>query len=665
MKRALAIFGSAVLVFSAFFCGSAWAVVTSEIVMTPLPAPANYTPPAGSPVAAHGKLAVTGGKIVNQSGTAVQLKGMSFFWSNSGTGSTYYSDRVTSWLAHDWKVDIVRAAMAAESDGSQPGYTDNPDAKAANEERAVTVIEAAIRRGIYVIIDWHAHKNFESEAKTFFTKMANKYGKYPNVLYEIWNEPNKDVSGSTVSSYGGTVGKAIRDAGSDGIVIVGSPWWSARPNEVSVTGVTNVAYSMHFYANEHTLGTHGQYVRSALQAGKAVFVTEWGTTNADAKGGYNEQASTEWLNFLNTEKIGWTNWSVTHDATNVTSILNVAGTSGGWASKDLTTSGTYIRGKFSTGNATYTVTVTQPAAGGTITGGKSSYAWGETIDLTAAPKEGWELKTWKGNAKGNTVNLKERFYGINLAISAEFHECGVIKNGHFTYDTEGWGNNQGNPVASGNAVVGAGSVANSEYVVNVTTAGSSVWDVRLSQMSTTLLTTGHKYSLSFKARSDAPREIKARLTNTGYGITYGDTLTANLTSAAQSFTREFTVTRASGSGGALVFNGGDKAGKWYLSEVSLKDLGPTTSVVHAPQAAGRASWSVVGSGAALRLRGPADAGAKVALYDTRGKLVRSIAAVDGQPLNAGAVRAPAGNYVMVVRNSAGADVYTTRFSLVK
>jgi endoglucanase len=42
-----------------------------------------------------------------------------------------------------------------------------------------------------VIIDWHIHEaqSAKAEAIAFFKQMATDYGKYPHVIYEIWNEP--------------------------------------------------------------------------------------------------------------------------------------------------------------------------------------------------------------------------------------------------------------------------------------------------------------------------------------------------------------------------------------------------------------------------------------------------------------------------------------------
>jgi hypothetical protein len=225
-------------------------------------------------------------------------------------------------------------------------------------------------------------------------------------------------------------------------------------------------------------------------------------------------------------------------------------------------------------------------------------------------------------------------------------------------------------VASGNAKANALSVSNSELVIDVTTAGANVWEVRAGNSSTTgMLAADHEYELKFKARSAAARDIFVRLSSSNYVSIYGDTLKASLTATAQTFTHKFIVRRGAAlQGGAVGFFGGDKTGKWYLSEVSLKDLGPVapTGIVSRPAtSAVRASWAIVKSGAGVQLHGPAESGAEVSIYDTRGKLVRSMAAVDGMNLSSGAVNAPAGNYLLVVRNSAGAEIYKSKFTMAR
>src|SRR3569833_1498239 len=68
-------------------------------------------PPPGSPVALHGALSVKGNQVVDAHGKPVALHGMSLFWSQAAP--QYYSAEPIDWLAKDWKVSVVRAAIAA------------------------------------------------------------------------------------------------------------------------------------------------------------------------------------------------------------------------------------------------------------------------------------------------------------------------------------------------------------------------------------------------------------------------------------------------------------------------------------------------------------------------------------------------------------------------
>merc|ERR1719310_660321 len=110
----------------------------------------------------HSQHRVEGNRIVGAHGGPVQLRGMSLFWSQ--WGGQYWNKDVVNWLANDWKVSLVRAAMGAESGG----HDANPGAE---EAKVATVVDAAIEAGIYVIIDWHAHEDRRGAAKGFFQKM--------------------------------------------------------------------------------------------------------------------------------------------------------------------------------------------------------------------------------------------------------------------------------------------------------------------------------------------------------------------------------------------------------------------------------------------------------------------------------------------------------------
>ncbi len=143
------------------------------------------------------------------------LRGKAFGWDN--WWPQYYNASVVQWLRDDWCVDVVRPAMGIEPDGA---YLKNPEA---SKQRIMTVVEAAIDAGVYVIIDWHAHNLHQAEAVAFFSEMAERYGKHPNVIYEIFNEPEKDETWQQVKDYATTVIAAIRKHDPDNLVIVGSP----------------------------------------------------------------------------------------------------------------------------------------------------------------------------------------------------------------------------------------------------------------------------------------------------------------------------------------------------------------------------------------------------------------------------------------------------------
>lgn len=119
---------------------------------------------AKTPVETHGHLRVENSRIVDQNGTPVQLRGMSFFWSQ--WMGKFYNAKAVDWLVDDWKVTILRAAMGVKHEPTRSGYI--YDMSEAGKIK--TVVDAAIKRGIYVIIDWHDHyacKNVEA-SKTFF-----------------------------------------------------------------------------------------------------------------------------------------------------------------------------------------------------------------------------------------------------------------------------------------------------------------------------------------------------------------------------------------------------------------------------------------------------------------------------------------------------------------
>ena len=97
----------------------------------------------------------------------------------------------------------------------------------------VSVVDASIKNGIYVIIDWHiegTNANNQASALSFFAEMAQKYKDNNNVFYEGWNEPTGDSWSGVIKPYHTVVLKAIR-AHTDNLYIAGSPSWSQKADE--------------------------------------------------------------------------------------------------------------------------------------------------------------------------------------------------------------------------------------------------------------------------------------------------------------------------------------------------------------------------------------------------------------------------------------------------
>ncbi|MDE6003068.1 MAG: glycoside hydrolase family 5 protein, partial [Prevotella sp.] len=140
---------------------------------------------AQAPVKKYGQLQVKGSQLCDQQGQPVILRGVSLGWHN--LWPRFYNKKIVQTLKQDWNVSVVRAAMGILIEDN---YLENPDFAM---QCMTPVIESAIKQDVYVIIDWHSHRLNTQEAKEFFGRMAQKYGKHPHIIYEIYNEPVEDT----------------------------------------------------------------------------------------------------------------------------------------------------------------------------------------------------------------------------------------------------------------------------------------------------------------------------------------------------------------------------------------------------------------------------------------------------------------------------------------
>jgi endoglucanase len=296
-------------------------------------------------VSENGWLQVKGTQLCNEQGQAVVLRGM------SSHGLQWYSNFTSAQSIQnvaDAGANLFRVAMYT----GEGGYLSQPEVM---WNKMVAAIDAAIANDLYVIADWHIlsdgnPRTNQSQAVDFFTRLSQRYGDNPAVIYEICNEPNGAVTWSgDVKPYAQTLVNTIRKNAPQSIILIGSTTWSQDIHLAAADPVkgTNLMYTLHFYA-----GTHGAELReridSALKKGLPIFVSEWGTSRADGSGGVYLAESKVWLDFLDSRGISWANWSLCDK--NETSAALKPGTSPNakWTQKDLTESGRFVFSRFGT-----------------------------------------------------------------------------------------------------------------------------------------------------------------------------------------------------------------------------------------------------------------------------------------------------------------------------
>ncbi|MCF8227180.1 MAG: glycoside hydrolase family 5 protein [Bacteroidales bacterium] len=289
-----------------------------------------------APVKENGQLSVSGIHLINQYGDTVMLHGVSYGWHN--WWPRFYNEGTVTELTEDWGINVIRAAMGVEPDD---GYLKSPEW---SREKVETIVDAAIKNDIYVIIDWHAHGIHTEEAAEFFSEIARKYGAYPHVIYEIFNEPVRD-SWDTIKQYSIEVIRAIREHDPDNIILVGSPYWDQDLHIVAddpIEGFDNLMYALHFYA-----ATHGESLRDrgdyAMSKGIPLFISESAGMEASGDGPIDYEAWSRWINWMKEHKISWVTWSISDKDETCSMLKESAGSEGGWTKEDLKESGIKTR----------------------------------------------------------------------------------------------------------------------------------------------------------------------------------------------------------------------------------------------------------------------------------------------------------------------------------
>lgn len=285
------------------------------------------------------KLHVDGTKLVNESGQTVVLNGVSthgIVWFPQ-----YINKEAFKTIRDSFGGNVIRIAMYSDpSAGYYEGLSDKVE----------EAVRYATELGMYVIIDWHILSDgnpniYKSQAIKFFDKMSAKYKDYNNVLYEICNEPNGNITwANDVKPYAVDLIKTIRNNDPDGIILVGTTTWSQDVDIAAddpITGYSNIMYTCHFYAAAHK-DWNRQKLEYALGKGLPVFVSEFSICDASGNGLNDVNSANQWMELLDRYNVSFVGWNLSNKAESSAIISSSCGKTSGWTDAELTESGRWL-----------------------------------------------------------------------------------------------------------------------------------------------------------------------------------------------------------------------------------------------------------------------------------------------------------------------------------
>jgi hypothetical protein len=344
---------------------------------------------AGTARSAPLQLRVSGNRLVDGAGATVQLRGVNLSglefvaaqgWSAANPWGGATGDPTPNWHAvSTWKANTVRIPLneaswlgtkCKDSKGSErdadPGHNYRATVKKA--------VDDASAAGFYVIVDlhWTAPNGFcplaqnpladEDNSLAFWSQFAGAYKSYPNVVFELFNEPyffwlspNQTDwgvlrDGGTFTQYATGDGakysvaytwnaagmqamlNAVRAAGATNVVLIGAPswcqdlskWLAYKPNDP----LKQIAAVWHAYPNSDKVGDPKaaepkfgsiayDWVQKVLDGGYAVIITEFGDHNAPGtRDAPFVSKLLPWADKAGASYVGWA-WGTYQDHDNV------------------------------------------------------------------------------------------------------------------------------------------------------------------------------------------------------------------------------------------------------------------------------------------------------------------------------------------------------------
>lgn len=300
-------------------------------------------PAKGTPLYEHGRLTVAGPNIIDKNGEPYILQGVSTH------GIAWYPEYITKEtfksVRDDLHCNAIRIAIYSDD---KAGYSKELHSLMSDG------IDSATELGLYVIIDWailddnNPNQN-KDKAIEFFEEMASEFKNYDNIIYEICNEPNGNVTWEDdIKPYAEDLITKIRDIDEDGIIVVGTPNFSQDVDIVALDkleGYSNIVYAFHFYSATHKADFR-QKLQYALDVDMPILVTEFGTCEADGDGKVDLKESDKWIKYLRDNKIGYFCWNLTNKEESSSLLKTTTSNVSDWNDDELSDSGLWLKNKY-------------------------------------------------------------------------------------------------------------------------------------------------------------------------------------------------------------------------------------------------------------------------------------------------------------------------------
>jgi len=336
---------------------------------------------------------VQGNQFIDANSVPIQLRGVNVgdlgFVAAQGWdpadpwgGDAPNFDAIKTWKSNTVRLPLNEASWLGYTCVDATGASRDPDPGhnyRATVEKAVADATAA---GLYVILDlhWSAPKNFcplaqnpmadKDNSIDFWTSIAGTFKAYPNVMFELFNEPyfywlasgetdwNVWLNGGTITAYVTGDGSkytvnytwetagmqqmldAIRQTGATNVILVAGVNWAQDLSQwnthMPIDPQKQMGAVWHAYPNSGTVGDpqaalpkFGRvaytWTKSVLTAGYPVFITEFGDHNAPGTVGSPFVSNLlPWADANGASYTGWT-WDPWSEPDNVL-IKDHAGT---------------------------------------------------------------------------------------------------------------------------------------------------------------------------------------------------------------------------------------------------------------------------------------------------------------------------------------------------